>query len=390
MDTNTKSQTNDLIAGKTAEYDKLPGLILGLDGWILRSVPKELRHQFLNGYEKLLKIVFHPDRYQEPKTKQSRQTFLQSVGEAVRFMLADEFAFEITADSVPSKKNPMVSLREAIQIRDNIISNIDDKLDDKSETIKSLSLEVDRLRNQLHKAISDSDRRAKIDHQLKAIVRTTIKKFPVPIGLKHCAVTGRFLELRESFMAQDIARFSSSANISDDSIWVTEAKWISGLNIEKSTGPVMTFRFNRATAETDDMHCTQIGGMTIAHLCEFIRAFHDYPDSLEAIGTMQAINWLTTFVDPTKTQMEFHIRASPFLLSYYAPNMLLLLRVKSKGLIRRRLFVVTDVDAGDGPLKAVANGLQRENDGLRRTIFQRGQEITRLKKLLKHHQNKSN
>ena len=57
MDTNTNnpSPVVDLIAQKTKEYDNLPGHILGLDGWVLRSVPVDLRTTFLKGYEKLLK-----------------------------------------------------------------------------------------------------------------------------------------------------------------------------------------------------------------------------------------------------------------------------------------------------------------------------------------------
>ena len=77
---------------KTKEYDTLPGHILGLDGWILRSIPEDRRKEFLTGYEKLLKVTLHPDRSQNPGEKERREKYLQSVSQAVTFLTTDSIA----------------------------------------------------------------------------------------------------------------------------------------------------------------------------------------------------------------------------------------------------------------------------------------------------------
>lgn len=385
MDTNTKNQPTDLIAQKTAEYDNLPGLILGLDGWILRSVPKHLRAQFLNGYEKLLKVVFHPDRYQEQRTKESRQMYLQSVGEAVRFMLADEFSFEITADSVPSHKNPLLTLREAITVRDNIIAKIDDRLEDKTLDAAALRMEVQELRTKLIQTVAEAERRSAIDHQLKGIVRKVVKGFPVPIGLKYCVVSGSFLELREdSFMTNSIGRFSSDRNLSDDSEWIVNAKWMSELRQEQLLEKPLTLKFRRSVSDNCSVHYTMIGGMTIAHLCEFIRAFNQYPAKpIDGRKTMKAIEWLQQPIDLTEPQTEFHLKTFPFLLPYYNAEMLLLMLVKEAGVLRHRIFMVKSVDAGDSQVKAIADGLQRENDAIKKNSLELHAELQTTKAKLR-------
>ena len=71
---------------KITELTDQPGHILGLDGWILRTIPEEKRNGFLKGYEKLLRIAFFPDHAKSQDQRANYERFNQAIANAVSFL----------------------------------------------------------------------------------------------------------------------------------------------------------------------------------------------------------------------------------------------------------------------------------------------------------------
>jgi len=367
MNTPAELVPTDLIAVKAAEYQNLPGMILGLDGWILRSVPPGLRTQFLAGYEKLLRVVFHPDRYQDNDKKQSRLVYLQSVNEAVRYMLSDEFAYETTTDTVPTRKNPIVTLQNAIEVRDSIIARIDEDLSTSSSRGRTLSAEVSALRMDLLRTRNEADRRATLDHRLRQITTASVRGHPVPIGAKFAKVGGSFLNWgagrEDSQLLARMADNASASSVSPDHEWVRKASWLGVAReegiMEKSCK--LNFKISLAQGSPQKM---MIAGMTIAHLCEFVRANFNFPEAPLSVADL--IVCLNALEKPMLEAegAEFYRGMSAFTLPYYSAGMMLLVRIEQLTVagaarqFRHRLLAVTSVDFGESPARAEADGLR--------------------------------
>jgi len=394
MDTITNTKT-DLIAQKTAEYENIPGLVLGLDGWILRSLPKHLRAQFLNGYEKLLRIVFHPDRYTDPVKKESRQSYLQSVSDAVRYMLADEFAFETTVESVPTRKNPLLTLREAIDVRDKIIGRLDDQLKDKTSDSSDYREKAESLQTRLMDCTAEMERRTSMDYRLRQIVNSCVKKFPVPLGLKFSAVKGYEIEFTpEAPLTKAIGYYSSASELSYDHEWIAADSWMAVARDQALLAARKSFRLQKRKV-TGEPGVSVAGAMSIAHLCQFIARENGYPaDKLSPEKTFATIQTIYQEVSGDEEEEHYRRWLGPFLLPFYSTGMILLLAHRTPGMVKHSLFVVDSVDAGDGPLQAVNDGLERERQELTRKTLELSAKLqasrskssnlqSRMKRLLK-------
>jgi len=103
------------LEGKLKELENLPGHILGLDGWLLRSLPKDKRGTFLEGFEKLIRIAHFPDHAANPQDKTRRERYIQAVANAVSYLKSDEFAWEMAVEDVPSRKNPIIKLKTELE-----------------------------------------------------------------------------------------------------------------------------------------------------------------------------------------------------------------------------------------------------------------------------------
>jgi len=385
MDTVQTNQT-DLVLQKTKEYENLPGLVLGLDGWILRSLPKELRSQFLNGYEKLLRIVFHPDRYPDPDRKESRQVYLQAVGEAVRFMLEDEFAFETISDTVPTRKNPMMTLRHAIEVRDQIINRLDNQIRQRVNNFTEYQEENSRIKMQLLRLKQQSDRRLNMDHRLRQTTRYVIKQFPVPIGFRFSLVSGAFLRLRmDSRFVELLGRYSSIHPIGDDNEWIRNSSWMDLVRNENLCLSELKLKLKRSVGrfiQLGETHSlTVIGAMTIAHLCHFIASRNDFQEQpLSLQQTFNSVQWLSNPINNDEEAEKFRMATAPYMLQYYTPGMLLVVQIRQQKIVRHELFMVNNVDAGDSPAKALASGFEKECNDLREKNLKQHLKISGLTK----------
>ena len=124
----SNNQLTNELENKIAELKDQPGFILGLDGWILRSVPMEHRKKFLDAYEKALQIAHHPDLFQDEAEKTRHERFLQTVANAVKFLNSDPFAYDLATEDVPTKQNHFLRAKETIEQRDKEIVNLKGQL----------------------------------------------------------------------------------------------------------------------------------------------------------------------------------------------------------------------------------------------------------------------
>lgn len=106
---------NSSLEKHVAELSNLPGHILGLDGWLLRNLPKESRVGFLKEHLKALTIAFHPDRVLDEKEKKRREHYLQTVSNAVSLLSRDPHLYTLATEDVPSTRNPLVRLKQELQ-----------------------------------------------------------------------------------------------------------------------------------------------------------------------------------------------------------------------------------------------------------------------------------
>lgn len=358
--------TQDLIASKTAEYSNLPGLILGLDGWLLRSLPADHRAQFLRGYEKVLRVVFHPDRCQEAAQKENRGRYLQAVDEAVRFMLSDEFSYQIATDAVPAHKNPLVALREAVSARDAIISRIDGELSKEKHTARAYDQTNAELRREVQRAWEELHRRTMQFFGLQQIIWQIVRQFPIPIDLNYSAVDGNFLLLQSgASLTAEIALYSSKLDPDASMPWVREAKWLGHASTERLLGESIRLDFYNTTAKHKRLgRFAIVGAMTIAHLCEYIRARTGYRmDQLNAQDIMPVLeSFGPPLAKPAAEALELSL--VHYLLPFYNRNMILILRSSGQPVKggescppKYLLFVVTKARAQQSPTQAFITSL---------------------------------
>lgn len=374
------TNTTDLIASKTAEYSNLPGLILGLDGWILRSLPADHRAQFLRGYEKVLRIVFHPDRYQDPTVKESRQRYLQSVNEAVEFMLSDAFSYDIATDSVPSHKNPMVGLRAAVQVRDDIITRIDQDKAAAQRRSAASEQELAEARMTLERYKEELDRRSMVHYQLNRITSQVVQKYPVPIDGPAAQVTGHWLTFRTVLPPHNpklkhpcpeplearLAYYASQGILSDGVSFLDE--WAGVAEAQGLLGEPFVLNFKAHIATHPKLGKVHIlGAMTVAHLCYYASVQSGYraitPEEFAVVvAPLSAV--------PDASEMsELPIRRR--CLSFYGPGMILVLRCPD----RYRLLLVAKVDAAEQPNLVLINHYKSLYNTERRDRVQQGRKL---------------
>ena len=372
----------DLITQKTIEFDALPGLILGLDGWILRSVPKELREQFLRGYEKLLRTVFHPDRYSDEEKKQSRQTYLQSVSEAVRFMTNDELSFDLAVDVVPTKRNPVISLKRDLEARDKILQGMDAKFEEQAQYNRIASEKLKTAVEELRVAQIKQKGRDSADYRMRKALYRAVKKYPVPVDMAYIKVTGHFVKPIRSDFCEWLGGHASIYSVDPDSPENVKQHWIKSIK-KKNLGPEETLIFRRGTTKIQRLSMHTLGAMTLTHLAEYIRDHQGYPTKkLEAEAV---VSCLTDLIQEHKDQFLAIAETSSFLSSFYAPGMFLLLETIDWQQIlpanrTHPLFLVTSTSVDANLYEAELQRHKREKQLVIMEKSQLRKEVKRLRK----------
>lgn len=387
-----KPSDNDLLAVATSEMpgpDELPGLLLGLDGWVLRSIPTGLRKKFLEGYEKSLQIAFHPDRYPDPVTKLSRQRYLQAVSEAISYMTKDEFQFELCADAVPTKRNPFVALQHTVNIRDNIIEKLNEQVAELEKFRAEHLHENHSLKENLSTAMSRADRMETRFTYFHSVVSDTVKSFPVPIASKAHTVEGCFVNMQKLALEFDRAVVKAGVDgISQDptlfsrldtytckdhfcarSEWVTKKTYVQQFGKYASKPQTLSFKKYIDLENNFEIE----GAMTVAHLCEYLR---DCRRPVPGVAWMY--EGLTHLLHPPDIKAKGYVnwwdRIREYTLPFYTPGCFLLIRDRTDSdqpTPWLRLFLVKKSDYEESPNEALVNGFKRQVVKLKQGIDQR-------------------
>ena len=113
--------------------------ILGVDGWLLRTIPEERRAVFLRLYEKAVRTALHPDLIQDANKKKFYDRYVGRVGESIAAMCADTATFEAMAEFVPAAKSRAISRDVLLAERDSTIDALRAEIKEKEATFKNES-----------------------------------------------------------------------------------------------------------------------------------------------------------------------------------------------------------------------------------------------------------
>jgi len=302
----------------------------------------------------VLRVVFHPDRYQDPRQKDSRQRYLQAVDEAVQFMLSDAFSYEIAADSVPSHKNPMVSLREAVNVRDTIIKRQDERISTLAGQTSGQEKDINEARTNAARAMREMQRRETSFYNLHRITSKLIRKHPTPIGAT-AYVTGAFIEFRaESALAESMAHYATLGEINESHDWIVRRDWLQTAKTDDLTSAAARHRFgDGAFTHSTYGRCKIKGAMSMAHLCNWIRVAGGFPQTMTPAEAIATIKPLSAPVPAGEAGMNLDIEIGKHSLPFYAENMLLILECRKKDHPDAlRLFAVSKVETQEKHVRA--------------------------------------
>ena len=184
---------SDLLLAKLKEYENLPGNVLGLDGWVLRSLPRDQRKFFLEAYLKAMRVAFHPDRSPNEEGRKARESFVKALVEAVTFLCSGTLEYEMATDLVPARKNFMVQLKQDVLQRDAALTAQDDRVTEVERSNENLRIENQKLvseRRWLTKTMHDEGYRfMRLLRELGA--RMTLAPYPLTLSV---IVKGRWLD----------------------------------------------------------------------------------------------------------------------------------------------------------------------------------------------------
>jgi hypothetical protein len=113
--------------------------ILGVDGWLLRTIPEERRAVFLRLYEKAVRTALHPDLIQDANKKKFYDRYIGRVGEAIAAMCADAATYEAMAEFVPAAKSRNISMDALLAERDAKIDQLRAEIAEKEAAFKAES-----------------------------------------------------------------------------------------------------------------------------------------------------------------------------------------------------------------------------------------------------------
>ncbi|MEK6861007.1 MAG: hypothetical protein AABY07_03460, partial [Nanoarchaeota archaeon] len=79
-------QTSELEL-KIGEKEVQPVSLLGIEPWVIRSLPDNLKIAFLNQYKKAIQVSHHPDLYQDAGQKKVHERFFQATVRYIDLLL---------------------------------------------------------------------------------------------------------------------------------------------------------------------------------------------------------------------------------------------------------------------------------------------------------------
>lgn len=325
------------------EYGNLPAHILGLDGWMLRSIPQDKRESFLKSYEKLLRIIFFPDHAQNSQDKLQREKYIQAVSNAVSFLTSDSFAFELAVDQVPTKRNPVVRLKGDIDKYKDEIAQLSKQIGEAKENNHALK----DINQQQCKRISSL---IKLGHY-DSLHLTNNRVFTLG-EMNRFLISGKKIILPEDETCRSLLRiiFNEAGNYDRIHRLLSE-------EIEEKylAGSAERFVFKRGKSLENFIETRVEGGLPLENIGEYIRYHFSKKDNYTNDMTPKSFKkYLETLMfkgeDNSKAMADYLEKINPFLTHYFPFNSIILLSKRNKNseenhsIVNFNLFYVQGVN----------------------------------------------
>lgn len=357
----TQQMPSDSLVKATTEFGDLPGRILGLDGWVLRSLPTEHRERFLRGYEKLLATVFHPDRYTDTEKKRSREAYLQTVSQAIGFMLGDPFAFDAAIEAVPTHKNPMVQAKQALAAREVVVDHLQADLAELQAASVVRERELADALRRASETLTLANARTAADWKLRRVLRKIVlNEWPVPTA-SAATVTGHWFKIENRpALLEKITTLARGEGVSEHSVFA-QANWPE--RSTRITKKAMEGQVRNDALTINGKRYWIAGATTLAHIVEWVRhALQFGKDRMES-DTIKAIAQLLELAVPDLDTLEDHARAQAMLLPFYCRSMFLVVRDPETG--QGLLWLVKSVNSKQSVAYGELKHAEQENRKLR-------------------------
>lgn len=346
-----KSDSLDLIACKIDEYANFPGLILGLDGWILRSLPIEFRAKFLTGYEKLLQVVFHPDRYQDAAKKKSRDAFLRSLSEAVAFMLLGPVEYDLGASDVPTRKNPLVQLHNTVDRQDEIIARLHAEKIIPENLLYQERKEWVKTREGLTRRCEFFENRFHAQCSLHRVAKRIYESDAVPTHWSHSEIVGKWIEFSKTRELKRLILSRMNWPLMDVDCDLQQV-------MQSCQAAQITIVFTSGQAKQGPRNTRIVCAMSVAHMIEFCK-LELCNDEINENTVDKAFGFLSheiTESEDNKLCEKLKTHSLPF----YCRNMFLIVRWHEGGQIKHSLLFVEDASAVTDRFQAIETGIKKQ------------------------------
>jgi len=113
---------------KIGEKESLPASLLGVEPWVIRSLPDNLKVAFLNQYKRAIQVSHHPDLYQDSRQKKVHERFFQATVSYIELLLENRMEREFAFDNLSSRSNLEVRLKEKIETLEKEITGLQEEM----------------------------------------------------------------------------------------------------------------------------------------------------------------------------------------------------------------------------------------------------------------------
>lgn len=179
-----------------ASNDDVSAHLLGIDGWLLRTIPSERRNIFLKLYEKALRTALHPDVIQDAAKKKFYEGYIGRVAESVAAMCEDAAVYDTMAEFVPAAKSRVVSMESLVSERDAQIDALRAEMKDMAAAFKKESEHFSRTEAANKNSAKQSARLSAATHEVftkfKAVAENSQSH---SIWLKFFKITGNLTRI---------------------------------------------------------------------------------------------------------------------------------------------------------------------------------------------------
>lgn len=318
---------------KIGEKEALPSSLLGVEPWIIRSLPDNLKVAFLNQYKKAIQVSHHPDLYQNPGQKRVHERFFQVTISYIELLLENKMEREFAFDNLYSRPNSEVRLKNQIETLERDIVGLQKEISENQRKYQSW-----RELQSLNSELRDYEQFALLNYSDKKILNP---QFSGKINLYHAnfylspvhLLPKQVIQKPKNFLEYDN---SCSKLFRDNFLTKIQKKG------KKEIDARHTLEFENGKANFKDIEVRIVGGLSYiglkGYLIQNVQSLSPANDIaiseryFEALINLDGKATMGQTFSPGSFAYEAHNRLSPFI----RPNMLCMLEEgKTRG---RRVY----------------------------------------------------